>query len=168
MRKDLILVVTLIVMLGVAASFYYFNRGAVKTPLPGFSTKSVEKTYPDLSSAKFLVEIDDHPTLGNILIDSESGGKTLYYSTQAKGQAGGDECGGWTPRWAPEKLPDSAAPAGVQKDLSLVKWPNGQSQLAYKGKALYLFDGDNPGDTNGEGKCGTWKAAVVEGDPYAP
>ena len=67
----------------------------------------------------------------------------------------GDQC---ITAWPP-LLADKAAKANYP--LSILKLANGESQWAYKGKALYLFSGDNvAGDINGDAIGDVWHLAT--------
>ena len=163
-----ILKIVLILIFGVIVLYLFKDRFLItsRLSLPG---QKQAQTYPDLSQAKFTVEIDDHPTLGNILIDSK--GNTLY--TFSRDSAGvstcSDECARvWSPMIVSEKE-ELSAPVGVVKDLTKIKWGNdGRMQLAHKGRPLYYYTEDtSPGDVKGQMKDDAWAVVVIE-NPYTP
>jgi predicted lipoprotein with Yx(FWY)xxD motif len=88
-------------------------------------------------------------------------GKTLYsLSVEKKGKF---ICtGGCLSLWKPLVVPAGVKPKGPVK-LGTVKRPDGRTQVTYKGLPLYSFNGDKPGEANGEGlkDVGTWHAAKV-------
>jgi len=74
--------------------------------------------------------------------------------------------------WTPLTLPRGIKPKGPVK-LGTVVRPNGKTQVTFKGRPLYSFNGDTKtGEANGEGfkDVGTWHAAAVAqtGTPPAP
>jgi predicted lipoprotein with Yx(FWY)xxD motif len=64
--------------------------------------------------------------------------------------------------WKPLVVPAGVTPKGPVK-LGTVKRPDGRTQVTYKGRPLYSFNADKPGEANGEGlkDVGTWHAAKV-------
>ena len=84
---------------------------------------------------------------------------TLY---TLDGETGGGKttCAGtcldtWTPLTAPEI-------ANQVGEFAPLKRSDGLRQWAYRGQPLYLFVGDaEPGDVNGDGKDGKWRAAIM-------
>lgn len=68
--------------------------------------------------------------------------------------------GGCINAWPPIIADTGAKASGY---LSILNLENGQSQWAYKGKALYLFAGDTEaGDVNGDDVNGVWHLATKE------
>jgi predicted lipoprotein with Yx(FWY)xxD motif len=71
--------------------------------------------------------------------------------------------GGCLQIWHPLYVGDNVKPIGPVK-LGTIERPNGRTQVTYKGKPLYTFNGDRKaGDVNGEGirDVGTWHVATV-------
>ncbi len=69
-------------------------------------------------------------------------------------------------RWTPLITAQLANPVG---DFSLVTRKDGHRQWAYKGKALYTFDGDvSIGDANGVGIDKRWRVALLKQYYYPP
>jgi carboxymethylenebutenolidase len=96
-----------------------------------------------------------HPTLGPILVDGD--GMTLYVFTNDT--PGNSTCaGGCAANWPPllaTAVPD--APAEVRGQLGLAQRPDGSTQLAYRGRPLYHWAGDQaPGDARGDGLNMVW------------
>lgn len=88
-------------------------------------------------------------------------GKTLYSLSVEK--HGKFICtGGCLSVWKPLVVPAGVTPKGPVK-LGTVKRPDGRTQVTYKGRPLYSFNADKPGEANGEGlkDVGTWHAAKV-------
>lgn len=116
----------------------------------------------------------DHPELGQILVDSE--GKTLYFADQ---ESDGtircvNDCLGF---WEPVAVPAGAAPSAPDvTDLDVLqRTDNGQGQLTYQGKPLYTFKDDAVGEVSGNnleddfgGTLFVWRAVTVEGADAPP
>jgi predicted lipoprotein with Yx(FWY)xxD motif len=87
-------------------------------------------------------------------------GRTLYSLSVEK--HGKFICGaGCLSIWHPLVVAKGVKPTGPVK-LGTVGRPNGKTQVTYRGRPLYSFDGDTKtGDANGEGirDVGTWHAA---------
>lgn len=112
-------------------------------------------------SSKRVVKEMENATLGHTVLTTLKG-KTLYsLSVETKG---GFTCTGTClASWTPLLVPNGVKPKGPVK-LGTVMRPNGKSQVTYKGRPLYSFNGDvKPGEANGEGikDVGTWHAAKV-------
>jgi predicted lipoprotein with Yx(FWY)xxD motif len=72
--------------------------------------------------------------------------------------------------WHPLTIQVGVKPKGPVA-LGTVKRPDGRTQVTFKGRPLYRFNGDTKkGDANGEGfkDVGTWHAAVLAGTSSAP
>jgi predicted lipoprotein with Yx(FWY)xxD motif len=72
--------------------------------------------------------------------------------------------------WKPLVLPRGVKPKGPGK-LGTIRRPDGKTQVTFKGRPLYSFNGDGgPGEANGEGfkDVGTWHAAKVAGASTSP
>ena len=94
-----------------------------------------------------------------------SAGLTLYHNaTESKGHV---RCtGGCTSAWPPLLLPAGGHPtagAGVsQAKLGTMRRPDGKTQVAYGGMALYRFGSDTrAGDARGQGVGGIWFAVAA-------
>ena len=71
--------------------------------------------------------------------------------------------GGCLGAWKPLVVPQGVKPKGPVK-LGTSRRPDGKTQVTFKGRPLYSFDGDSKaGEANGEGfkDVGTWHAAKV-------
>jgi predicted lipoprotein with Yx(FWY)xxD motif len=86
----------------------------------------------------------------NVLVDSE--GKTLYSADVEKRQIScTDACTSfWDPVAASAKQ-SKAASADLDLDFGVVKRPDGESQLTFKGLPLYSFTEEGPGQLDGDG-----------------
>jgi predicted lipoprotein with Yx(FWY)xxD motif len=68
--------------------------------------------------------------------------------------------------WAPYAAAQLARPLG---DFTVVDRGDGVFQWAFKGRPLYVYDGDAlPGDANGNGADGKWHVALVERNYMPP
>jgi predicted lipoprotein with Yx(FWY)xxD motif len=115
---------------------------------------------------------------GRVLVDGT--GHALYQWVPASGtSAGAAACeGSCTATWPPYIAGGVPAAADATlNDLSTallgtVTRPDGGSQVAYHGRALYLFAGDKAaGQTRGEGSAqagGTWLLVSTDGTPVRP
>lgn len=93
---------------------------------------------------------------------TRTNGHTLYsLSVETNGRF---VCtGGCLGTWKPLVVSHGVKPKGPVK-LGTIRRPDGKTQVTYKGRPLYSFDGDaQPGETNGEGfkDVGTWHAVAV-------
>jgi predicted lipoprotein with Yx(FWY)xxD motif len=112
-------------------------------------------------SSKRVVKEMENATLGHTVLTTLKG-KTLYsLSVETKGKF---TCTGTClASWKPLLVPKGVKPKGPVK-LGTVMRPNGKTQVTYKGRPLYSFNGDvKSGEANGEGikDVGTWHAAKV-------
>lgn len=91
---------------------------------------------------------------GTILVDGT--GMSLY--TWDNDRKGTSNCnGGCAKAWPPLLAAGSAHDAG---DFTVITRKDGARQWAYKGQALYGWQGDaTPGDITGDGVGGTWHLA---------
>lgn len=99
---------------------------------------------------------------------TRTNGRTLYsLSVETHGKF---VCtGGCLDTWKPLVVPRGVKPKGPVK-LGTIRRPDGRTQVTFKGRPLYSFDGDaKAGEANGEGfrDVGTWHAAKV-GSPSPP
>jgi predicted lipoprotein with Yx(FWY)xxD motif len=64
--------------------------------------------------------------------------------------------------WTPLTVRRGTKPRGTVGSLATIRRPDGRTQVTYKGKPLYTFYEDSPGDANGEGvkDVGTWHAVT--------
>ncbi|MGN6257483.1 MAG: COG4315 family predicted lipoprotein [Solirubrobacterales bacterium] len=112
-------------------------------------------------SSKRVAKEMENATLSHTVLTTLKG-KTLYsLSVETNGRF---ICtGSCLASWKPLTVPKGVKPKGPVK-LGTVKRPDGRTQVTFKGRPLYSFNGDtNPGEANGEGlkDVGTWHAAKV-------
>ena len=78
--------------------------------------------------------------------------------------------GGCLHDWKPLVVRRGVKPKGPVR-LGTIRRPDGRTQVTFKGRPLYSFDGDTKtGEANGEGvkDVGTWHAAKVAGAGMPP
>jgi predicted lipoprotein with Yx(FWY)xxD motif len=110
--------------------------------------------------SKRVAKESENATLKEMVLTTTKG-KTLYSLSVEK--HGKFICtGGCLSVWKPLVVPAGVTPKGPVK-LGTVKRPDGRTQVTYKGRPLYSFNADKPGEANGEGlkDVGTWHAAKV-------
>jgi predicted lipoprotein with Yx(FWY)xxD motif len=136
-----------------------------RLPLTLFATALVALLLPALASAgpasKRVAKQADSATLGATILTTTKG-RTLYsLSAETKGRF---ICtGACISTWQPLLVAAGVKPTGPVK-LGTIARPDGGTQVTYKGRPLYSFDGDSKaGDANGEGikDVGTWHAAAT-------
>jgi predicted lipoprotein with Yx(FWY)xxD motif len=77
---------------------------------------------------------------------------TLY--TYDKDRAGHSNCNGeCAKKWPPVIASSKARPIG---DWTLIRRADSSRQWAYKGRPLYVFSQDQPGQSKGDGVGGAW------------
>lgn len=119
------------------------------------------------AASKSVVKEGENATL-KVTVLTTNKGKTLYSLSVEKN--GKFICtGGCLSLWKPLVVPKGVKPKGPVK-LSTVKRPDGRMQVTYKGRPLYSFNADKPGEANGEGlkDVGTWHAAKVSMTSSSP
>ena len=85
-------------------------------------------------------------------LSAEQGGKFICTSSACEGV------------WHPLTVNTGTTPTGMVSSLSVVKRPNGTTQVTYKGEPLYTFAQDHAaGEANGQGvkDVGTWNAVTA-------
>lgn len=119
------------------------------------------------AATKSVVKESENATLEETVLTTNKG-KTLYsLSVETNGKF---ICtGGCLSSWKPLVVPKGVKPKGPVK-LGTVKRPDARIQVTYKGRPLYSFNGDKPGEANGEGlkDVGTWHAAKVSKSSSSP
>lgn len=119
------------------------------------------------AATKSVVKESKNATLEATVLTNNKG-KTLYSLSVEKN--GKFICtGGCLSLWKPLVVAKGVKPKGPVK-LGTVKRPDGRTQVTYKGRPLYSFNADKPGEANGEGlkDVGTWHAAKVSKASSAP
>jgi predicted lipoprotein with Yx(FWY)xxD motif len=113
-----------------------------------------------------VVKTATSPSLHKVVLVN-SQGMTLY---ALSGEQGGkficsnSACEGV---WHPLTVSSGSTPTGTVSSLSVVKRPNGTTQVTYKGLPLYTFAQDHAaGEANGQGvkDVGTWGAVTASGE----
>lgn len=116
---------------------------------------------PTTAGAPATVAVRDSK-LGSILTDSS--GKSLYVFDKDQAGAMTSACtGACAARWPALTVTGTpTAGPGVPGHLSPAGPSGGGSQVAWNGRLLYEYSGDQaPGDTNGDGVGGIWHVAKV-------
>lgn len=116
---------------------------------------------PQPTDVKFVAKKASSPSLGKTVLTNNKG-RTLYSLSVEK--HGKFICtGSCLSIWHPLVVQVGVTPKGPVP-LGTVKRPDGRTQVTFKGRPLYTFNGDSKkGDANGEGikDVGTWHAAIV-------
>jgi predicted lipoprotein with Yx(FWY)xxD motif len=103
-----------------------------------------------------------------VLVDSQ--GRALYSPDQER--SGKVVCtAGCTTIWEPLAASGPAsAPGALAKDLGTVKRPDGEQQVTFRGRPLYTFTEEGPGQLTGDGfkdsfggTSFTWRAVFAPG-----
>jgi predicted lipoprotein with Yx(FWY)xxD motif len=115
--------------------------------------------------SKVVVKEAENTALGQTVLTTTKG-RTLYsLSVETHGRF---VCtGSCLASWKPLLVPPTVVPKGPVK-LGTVHRPNGRTQVTFKGRPLYSFNGDvKPGEANGEDlkDVGTWHAAKASAPP---
>jgi LPXTG-motif cell wall-anchored protein len=104
------------------------------------------------------VHMAAHPTLGNILTDSD--GRTLYRFTRDTVNTSSACYGQCAVNWPPLLISDGNPVAGEGVDgnlLGVLTRTDGARQVMYNGMPLYYYNADpNPGDANGQLRGNVW------------
>lgn len=119
-------------------------------------------------SSKVVAKEAQSASLGGTVL-TRANGHTLYsLSVETHGRF---VCtGGCLGTWKPLVVPPGVKPKGPVK-LGTIRRPDGKTQVTFKGRPLYSFNGDaKAGEANGEGfkDVGTWHAAKVAGAATSP
>ncbi|HEY3553096.1 MAG TPA: hypothetical protein VGK66_05345 [Solirubrobacterales bacterium] len=120
-------------------------------------------------SSKVVAKETQSESLGATVL-TRTNGHTLYsLSVETHGRF---VCtGACLGTWKPLVVPRGVKPKGPVK-LGTIRRPDGKTQVTFKGRPLYSFNGDTKaGEDNGEGfkDVGTWHAAkVATSAPPAP
>jgi len=130
---------------------------ATATPAP-----TTAPTPPPPAAA---IKVADAGPLGAILTSGD--GRTLYIFTNDT--AGKSVCNGSCALAWPPVLSDQVPKVeGATGEFSLVTRDDGKKQVAFNGKPLYTYSGDQKaGDTTGEGVGGVWFVAKATGQQAA-
>jgi predicted lipoprotein with Yx(FWY)xxD motif len=111
--------------------------------------------------SKVVAKEADNATLGRTVLTTTKG-RTLY-SLSVETQGKFICTGACLASWKPLAVPAGVTPKGPVR-LGTIKRPDGRTQVTFKGRPLYSFNGDiKLGEANGEGlrDVGTWHAAKV-------
>jgi predicted lipoprotein with Yx(FWY)xxD motif len=111
--------------------------------------------------SKVVAREAENATLGRTVLTTTKGHTLYSLSVETDGKF---ICtGSCLASWKPLVVPAGVTPKGPVK-LRTVRRPDGRTQVTFKGRPLYSFNGDaKPGEANGEGlkDVGTWHAAKV-------
>lgn len=116
-------------------------------------------TQPPAASG--AIKVADIGALGAVLTNAD--GRTLYIFTNdtAGKSVCNDSC---ATAWPPVLADAAPTVAGATGEFSLVTRDDGRKQVAFNGKPLYTYAGDQKaGDATGEGVGGVWFAAKASG-----
>lgn len=123
------------------------------------SAPTAAATQPPAAAA--AIKVADVGSLGAVLTNAD--GRTLYIFTNDT--AGKSVCAGSCAlAWPPMEA--SAAPKvdGATGEFTLITRDDGKKQVAFNGKPLYTYSGDQKaGDATGEGVGGVWFVAKASG-----
>jgi predicted lipoprotein with Yx(FWY)xxD motif len=119
-------------------------------------------------SSKVVAKEAQSESLGATVL-TRTNGHTLYsLSVETHGRF---VCtGGCLGTWKPLVVSRGVKPKGPVR-LGTIRRPDGKTQVTFKGRPLYSFNGDTKaGEANGEGfkDVGTWHAAKVAGASMSP
>ncbi|HET9591484.1 MAG TPA: hypothetical protein VFP17_01085 [Solirubrobacterales bacterium] len=119
-------------------------------------------------SSKVVAKEAQSESLGATVL-TRTNGHTLYsLSVETHGRF---VCtGGCLGTWKPLVVSQGVKPKGPVK-LDTIRRPDGKTQVTFKGRPLYSFNGDSKaGEANGEGfkDVGTWHAAEVARPSSSP
>lgn len=137
-----------------------WSAGPVLIAIAMIATAIVAVAVAQNGNSKRVAKEGQNPALGKTVLTSTAG-RTLYsLSVEVNGKF---ICtGSCLSDWRPLTVPAGVKPTGPVK-LGTIERPEGRTQVTYKGRPLYRFDGDSKaGEANGEGikDVGTWHAAT--------
>ncbi len=166
--RQLLISKVILFLLVLSGVLYIFRNYALKKQLPEKEVTPIvkEQEFPNLAKEKYIIEVEEDPMLGYILIDAN--GNTLY--TYAQDTAGVSTClGSCLEQWPPflvSNVEQLTAPIGIAPDLAVLTRADGTMQVSYQGKPLYYYTGDlEPGDNKGHNYQERWFTVSVQ-DPY--
>jgi predicted lipoprotein with Yx(FWY)xxD motif len=116
-------------------------------------SSTVVKTATSPSLHKVVLVNSQGMTL--YALSAEQGGKFICTNSACEGV------------WHPLTVSAASTPTGTVSSLSVVKRPDGTTQVTYKGMPLYTFAQDHAaGEANGQGvkDVGTWNAVTASGE----
>jgi len=119
-------------------------------------------------SSKVVAKEAQSESLGATVLTRTNGHTLSSLSVETHGRF---VCtGGCLGTWKPLVVPHGVKPKGPVR-LGTIRRPDGKTQVTFKGRPLYSFDGDaKAGEANGEGfkDVGTWHAAKVAATSTPP
>jgi predicted lipoprotein with Yx(FWY)xxD motif len=136
----------------------------------GGGSESATAATPGGSSA--TVAVQDLGNAGRVLVDSS--GKALYASDQeANGMV---LCtGACESIWMPLTVKSGQPTGSVPGKLGVIRRPDGSEQVTYRGRPLYSFTQEGPGEVTGDGfqdafggQQFTWHVVSVGGGGGSP
>jgi predicted lipoprotein with Yx(FWY)xxD motif len=125
----------------------------------GVQSSTSQSSSTSVASGGVTVALAFKPALGTFLTNAS--GWTLYLFTNDTQNSGTSSCYGQCATFWPAFHGSSSSltlPQGVNaSSFGTIARTDGTKQLTYQGWPLYFFAGDKAaGDTNGQGKFGTW------------
>jgi predicted lipoprotein with Yx(FWY)xxD motif len=135
---------------------------AIAVIAAALSVSLVATASGSAAAGKQVVKVAQNAKLGKPILVTRKG-LTLY--TLSAETHGRFICtAGCLSLWTPLVVAHGTRPAGAAK-LATIKRPDGRIQVTYRGRPLYSFNDDKPGQTNGNGfkDVGTWHVATADG-----
>lgn len=122
------------------------------------SAPTTAATQPAAAAAIKVAEVG---AFGAVLTNAD--GRTLYIFTNDT--AGKSACNGsCATAWPPVEASAVPQVAGATGEFTLITRDDGKKQVAFNGKPLYTYSGDQKaGDATGEGVGGVWFVAKASG-----
>jgi predicted lipoprotein with Yx(FWY)xxD motif len=126
-----------------------------------YSAATAQPSAQTSASTAVAVKSASSASLGTVLVDAQ--GMMLYHLT---GEGNGKficTSSACLSVWHPVAVP-AGGTAGSVGSLTVIKRPDGTSQVAYNGEPLYTFASDtSPGEAKGQGlkDVGTWTTVTI-------
>lgn len=138
---------------------------------PGVDTSTSLSTTPSeatpshsqTTTTDVVLSTANVPGVGMVLVTED--GQTVYLYTNDVGS--NSTCTGSCARTWPALTSDGLATTtgNANGTVGTTHGTNGGEQVTYDGHPLYLYNGDQPGQANGQGMGGVWFAVTADGKP---